>query len=112
VNPARPAFEWNRRRSVPGWAKRTPSDGDSDRPLWQGPGMVQEPLLLAGSIAGLVAAVGVAVLLAVALSMRRDCKRLKASLKWHDESLAETPPVHEPQPLPATEDADRPLITA
>jgi hypothetical protein len=94
-----------------GSRNRLPGDGDSDRPLWHAPDLMQQPVLLAASIAGLVAAVGVAVLFALALSMCRDRKQLRELLDWHEESLAETPPVPVLAP-PSDEDADGDQIAA
>ena len=65
---------------------------------------------MAGSIAGVAAAVGVALLFSLTLSTRRDRRQFRESLDWHDESLAEEPPVHVLGP-PSDEDADSVIAT-
>lgn len=47
-------------------------------------------LLVAGSLAGLAAAVGVLVLFALALSMRRDRQELRTSLARNDREELES----------------------
>jgi hypothetical protein len=68
-----------------------------------------QELFLAGSIAGLAAALVVAVVFAHTLSTR-DRKQLRESLDWHDESLAEMPPTM--LAPPSDGDADRPPLAA